>query len=94
MSALHEFERWFSSKLKLDTYSLHEGEIVCDRHSDRHVRLQDVRAWKQVFLCIGVWVIQIQTTDGRALEWSDRYGHLISLLQRVAADREEPFVAA
>ena len=94
MSHFHKFKRWIGTKLRIDTYVLSGEEIVCEKYPDRHIRLQEVRTWRQVFLCMGVWVMQIHTTDGRVLEWGDKHGHLISLLQRVAKDKEEPYVCA
>ena len=95
MKLTRTFERWLlGDKLKIGVYDASNGEVFSVRRPSRRVRLEDVSTWRQVFLSIGVWVIQIQTTDGKVVEWDDRYGYLIELLHKLAAGKELPFTCA
>jgi len=71
MSIFRKMMQGLEHRLLNGTFEMEGEEIVAGGDTAQRIRLQEIRSWKQIFHCIGVWNIQIQTSDGRTFELSD-----------------------
>ena len=89
MALLHKFQTWLDHTLKNGVYEIQGAEIVCSRgrRPDHRLPISELRAW-QVYPEMGFDIITIELTGGRQLRWIDTYDDLISILRRVAPEKE------
>lgn len=89
MSLLHRFESWLDHTLKDGVYDVQGTEIICGRGrgSDHRLPISEVRTW-QIYPEMGFDVVTIDLTSGLQLRWIDKYDDLISILRKVAPERE------
>jgi hypothetical protein len=89
MSLTHRFQSWLDHTLKNGVYEVQGSEIVCGRgrRPDHRLPISAVRAW-QIYPEMGFDVVTIDLTGGQQFRWIDKYDDLISILRRVAPERE------
>jgi hypothetical protein len=90
----NRFHRWLERKLRVDTYELRGDEIVSTGILRQRVRLQEIQSWRSYFVGGGVLSVEIQLTNGKREDFSDRHEQVYEILHRQAPDRELPFVSA
>src|SRR6267154_2226606 len=58
---------------KIDVYEVWGDEVVRWRRRTPRFKLQEVSAWRQIFIGFGVPLVVVKLADGRTLELSDKY---------------------
>jgi hypothetical protein len=89
MALLQKVRSFLDRALKNGVYELQGAEVVCGRgrRANQRLPISQLRAW-QIHPEMGFDIIAIELTNGRQIRWIDRYDDLISILRRVAPERE------
>ncbi len=89
MAVLQKFRSFVDHALKNGVYELQGADVVCGRgrRADQRLPISQLAAW-QIHPEMGFDIIAIELTSGRQIRWIDRYDDLISILRKVAPDRE------
>jgi hypothetical protein len=82
------FHKWLDRKLRVDAYELRGDEVIAAGLPRRRFRLGDVRTWQSFYIGGGDPSICVEFTDGRKIDFSDRYEQLYQILHETARDRE------
>ena len=88
------FHRWLERTLRIDTYELCGDEIVSTGLPRRGICLQEIQSWRSYLIGGGVLSVEIQLTDGKQSDLSDRHEQIYHILRKQAPDKELPFVSA